>query len=430
MANRDRAGDCDGDGDELNSCEKLSNETTSNVTSNDDEGNSSKSPHQHIDDSLSFSSPESTSMSPSISANSVIDTLLIDTRHQNCYHHHHHHHCDEETEKRSQIFTDGEYFYGPYDFDLFSNEFYQFRDGNVSDIVDKYDECANDDEAEKLLGTENDNRGGATMTMRTRCRSSGSHKLLKNHDEVDNNAEVSLVRDVDAVKGCETYRNSCYKTKPNIEINVTNWSDDESEDFTATIRRDDDDDDVHVAFDRNFNYEYASMSEALCDRNLIELIDEGDNDVSNNHGEANPFGDMQVERPTQLDADNFDAPFILSVAEQLNNSQQFNYELDKIAETTVENEYLYGELPLKSERSETCDDAMFSNDERRGFIFGDNVVDRHSFDDTQNEIRFKERDEKLRQPTFPQLHPLADTKCDEPDNCFLESKIDEGDDRG
>lgn len=280
----------DGDGDEWNSTEKLSNDTTPNVTSHGDDDNSSNSLH-HFDDS--FSSPESTSSS-SIPANSVIDTFLIDTRQQDG--------CRGEKvrifeEKKSQIFTDGEYFYGPYDFDLFSNEFYQFRDGD-----DKCDKCANDDEAGKL--------GNDTI----RVISSSGYELLKNHDEVDNNAEVSLVRDVDVMKGYESLRNSCsYETCPNIEINVTNWSDNEL-DFTATDQRDDD-----VAFNRNFNY--ASTLEA-CDHNLIDLMDEGENDVSNIH-RVNPYGDLQVVHPTIENTiysdDNFDAPFNPSVAEVQNS---------------------------------------------------------------------------------------------------------------
>lgn len=381
----------DGDDDVLNSTGKLISETASNVTSNDDNDEDSSKSLQHFDDSFS---------SPSSSANSAIDTFLIDTRRQDCR-------CgDDESrveKKKSQIFTDGEYFYGPYDFDLFSNEFYHFRDGN-----DECDECANDDEAGKV--------GIDTSRI---ISSSGNDELLKNHDEVDNNAEVSLVRDVDVVEGCETLRNSCCnKTWPNIEINVINWPDDES-DFTVNEQRDDD-----VAFNRNFNY--APTLEA-CDRNLIDLMDEGDNDVSNNH-RVNPYGGLQVMLPTITNTifadDNFDAPFNPSIAELLDYSQQFNYEFGTIAEIADRNE-----SPLESERIETCDDEKFSNDERRGFIFGDIDIDQHSFDDTKNKIRFKERDETFQPLNSPQLHPSY-TECDEPDNCFSKSKIVDSDDRG
>jgi hypothetical protein len=149
--------------DEWNSSEKLSNEMISIGTNNFDD-NSSNS-HRHFSDSFSSSS--------STCHNSEIDMRLIDAR--SC--------CDKKSDNgvngRSSTFTDGEFIYGPYNFDLFSNEFYHFRD-----------EVANDDEAEKHRRIINS-------------------ELLKNHDEVDNAAEVSFVRDMEAYKGCEISRNDC-----------------------------------------------------------------------------------------------------------------------------------------------------------------------------------------------------------------------------
>jgi hypothetical protein len=150
--------------DEWNSSEKLSNEMISIGTNNFDD-NSSNS-HRHFSDS-SFSSSSSTCH------NSEIDMRLIDAR--RC--------CGEKSDNgvngKSSTFTDGEYIYGPYNFDLFSNEFYHFRDEH---------EGTNDDEAEKHRRIINS-------------------ELLKNHDEVDNAAEVSFVRDMEAEKGCEILRN-------------------------------------------------------------------------------------------------------------------------------------------------------------------------------------------------------------------------------
>jgi hypothetical protein len=147
---------------EWNSSEKLSNEMISIGTNNFDD-NSSNS-HRHFCDS-SFSSSSSTCN------NSEIDMRLIDAR------------CldkksDNGVNDKSSTFTDGEYIYGPYNFDLFSNEFYHFRD-----------EEANDDEAENH-------------------RRINKSELLKNHDEVDNAAEVSFVRDMETEKGCENLRNN------------------------------------------------------------------------------------------------------------------------------------------------------------------------------------------------------------------------------
>lgn len=354
--------------------EELSNESFSSGTNED----CSKC-HQYLSDSFS-------STTSSTFANSEIDMSLIDTRRHDCS-------CKNTGNgiKRRTIFTDGEYIYGPYEFDLFSNEFYQFRDDND-------DEWTNDDEAEKphVITTE----------------------LLKNHDEVDNNTEVSFVRDVRVEeKGCEFPQNN---DRVDIEINVTNCSEDDESDFTSpTIRNDD------FAFDSNFNY---ALSDA-CDRSMIDLMDEGDNYVSNNCLEdlsSPPLneGDMQLSHPTILAttiyAKNFDAPFNLSLAELLNNSQQFNYERDKIFVIFVKEKNSL-DSPSKIRCSGTCDDETFSNDERRRFIFG--VDEQRSVVDTKNKIRFKERDETIRQIGSPQLHS-TDTKFDELDNCFSTSKID------
>lgn len=151
--------------DEWNSSEKLSNEMISIGTNNFDD-NSSNS-HRQFSDS-SFSSTSSTCH------NSEIDMQLIDTRR-----------CrdgksDNGVKGKSSTFTDGEFIYGPYNFDLFSNEFYHFHDEH---------EGANDDEAEKHRRIINS-------------------ELLKNHDEVDNAAEVSFVRDMETEKGCEILRHN------------------------------------------------------------------------------------------------------------------------------------------------------------------------------------------------------------------------------
>lgn len=163
--------------DELNSSEKLSNEMISIGTNNFDD-NSSNS-HRHFSDSFSSSS--------STCNNSEIDMRLIDARR-----------CSDEksdngVNSKSSTFTDGEFIYGPYNFDLFSNEFYHFRDGD-----------ANDDEAEKHRRIINS-------------------ELLKNHDEVDNAAEVSFVRDMEADKGCEISRNDKCKGETGCKEWKISW---------------------------------------------------------------------------------------------------------------------------------------------------------------------------------------------------------------
>lgn len=201
-----------------------------------------------------------------------------------------------------------------------------------------------------------------------------------------------------------------------IGINVTNCTDDDAPDFTT-------DDDVAVH--RNFNY----LASDACDRNLIDLMDEGDNYVSSKCYAPLFGGDLQLVRPTittTVFAENFDAEFIRAMAELLNSSQPFNYEPDKIVEITNKNEYLF--------TKQTCDDAKFSNDEEREFIFGNSGDD--VANDTKSKIRFKEHDgnesEAIRQPGgVPQLHPTStDAECDELDNCFSASKIDVSVERG
>lgn len=378
------------------SCGKLSSDS-SDV---DVDGNDNSS-HPH-DDSFSSSTSSATC------ANSEIDVPLIDARRR------HDRLCAkadngaESSSVGSAIFTDGEFIYGPYNFDLFWNEFYQFRDG-----CDRLDDAgpANDDEAES--------HGNKTHG-----------ELLKNHDEVDNNAEVSFVRDVDAeaTRGCGILRNDNNNNWSNndrveIEINVTNCSDDDGPDFTSSDRNDD------VAFDRNFNYAPSDGR----GHNLIDLMDECDSYVSNNRSRrARLLGDLHIgRRPTTMAmasaaiyAEDSDAPFVVALHGMLNNAQQFNYERDKIVEITDENEYLFASPP-KVECSETCDDALFSNDQRqRKFI----VDGQRSDDDTKNKIRFKEHGESHRQPDSPQPHPSSssEAKCDELDNCFCESRIDVG----
>jgi hypothetical protein len=193
-----------------------------------------------------------------------------------------------------------------------------------------------------------------------------------------------------------------------IEINVTNCADDDAPDFT---RNDD------VAVHSSFNYRPTDA----CDRNLIDLMNEGDNYVSSNCCVPNLSGDLQLVRPTittTVFAESFDAVFARALDELMNGSEQFNYKRDKIVEITEENKYLFGE--------QTRADETFSSDERRN-IFGNS-----SENDGKNEIRFKEHDgddcvAKRQAGGLSQSH-LTYAGCDELDNCFLESKIANDDD--
>lgn len=186
-----------------------------------------------------------------------------------------------------------------------------------------------------------------------------------------------------------------------IEINVTNCADDDAPDST---RNDD------FAVRSSFNYRPS----VACDHNLIDLMNEGDNYVSNNCNVPLSGSDLHLVCPTittTIFAEGFDSEFIRAMA-TLNSSEQFNYERDKIVEITNETEYL-----CKA-------DEKFSNNDCE-IIFG------NSGDDveygTKSEIRFKEHDRDdcvtERQPGgLPQLHP-SDAGCDELDNCFSRSKF-------
>lgn len=160
-----------------------------------------------------------------------------------------------------------------------------------------------------------------------------------------------------------------------------------------------------MAVHSNFNY----VASDACDRNLIDLMDEGDNYVSNNCNVPLTDGDLQQHIcptiTTTIFAENFDVELSRSLAKLLNSSQQFNYDRDKIVEICDKND-------------NSCDATDFTNDEARKFKIGsgDNVVD-----DTKNETRFKGND-KRRPDGDSQVHP-TDVDCDELDNCLSESTI-------
>lgn len=160
---------------------------------------------------------------------------------------------------------------------------------------------------------------------------------------------------------------------------------------------------------------------------MIDLMDEGDNYVSNYcpKGRDNPnpsSSDLHVVRPTTsigttICTKNSDAQLILTVAGLLNNSQQFNYEREKIDKITDENEYLF-ELATRVECIETSTDEKSSTNDERRFIFIDNVDAKA---DTENEIRLK----GYRQPgshASQTQSKLDTTKCEELDNCFFRRK--------
>jgi hypothetical protein len=248
-------------------------------------------------------SPKPQSFSDSFSSDTSSDTeaRLIDTRQP----------------ASGRLFTDGEYIYGPYDFDLFTNEFYQFR---VDDDKDDDSRQANDDEAK----THDDD-----------VAIINSEELLKNHDEVDNNAEVSFVR-AGGASGISRNRNRARAV--NIEINVTECCEEDELDRKST--------------GRNFNYD-------VCGRSMIDSMEEGgDDDVSSR--------DLHGMTRTRTD-----------------DTRRFNYERAEIAKITDSNEDLDASLA-----------STKADDEKRKFIFvgsdaGTRLVDRpqlHPSDAKRDEL--------------------------------------------
>lgn len=368
---------------ECNSCEKLSNE------------NEMMEEESSYNDNTSNSSDSTSSFSSSTTrTNLKSDSSLIGTHHQQqqnsivCKRRPIVNDDDNgiritsvnNSNKKSMFFTDGMYIYGPYDFDLFANVFYQFDN--------EFARTTNDDEATTSSSTHmqhHDNRNSIINTQ-----------LLKNHDDDDDDDDndvrraynnkihptttaaavvitsnieqtkeeekVSFVRDMDPMPSSsirtkkEEYENNNNIDNKNnnkngnndrvdIEINVTNCSDDDERDF---IKWNDED----IFHDKNFNYE--RKEEANSDRNLIDLMDEGDNYVSkksllNDVNESDH--DLHVHPTimrTKIYAEASNVPLLLTTATNTttditspNNFQQFNYERDKIVEITDENESEY-----------------------------------------------------------------------------------------
>lgn len=242
-----------------------------------------------------------------------------------------------------RLFTDGTYIYGPYDFDLFTNSFYQF--GDIKPNTD-------DDEAQH-----HDKRNRINI------------ELLKNHDDINarsNSKEmISCVRDIDTTNEISNILND------RVIVNVPNYSKDD---------------------ERNF-------SKWNDDKNLIDLMDGGDSYVS----KISEKDERKLQRHSTL-TDYVDAVSMLTaktVAIDLNNSEQFNYERDKIVEITDNDDDVLATVgsgvdKIRNASAAQCTAAVnekFSNREVPKIkILGcdGNCVDGVVRDSVENEIRFRE----------------------------------------
>lgn len=269
---------------ESNSCSKLDNETMANCNSDStsdssDDCTSTTSSSSEYDPHIiatrsSYNHQTTNSAFPFLPAPTSGDNNGIKT--EAC--------CSTNM----RLFTDGTYIYGPYEFDLFTNSFYHFRDTKSSD----YDE--------------------ASFLQHHDKRNPINAELLKNHDDINTKA-VPCVRDIDATYGKSNILND------RVVLNATNYSKDDERDFN-----------------------YSPPNRRACDLNLIDLMDEGDSYVS----KIREKDDRDLHRSTLTDYVNAVSSALLLTADtvdaavDLNNSEQFNYERDKIVEITDEDDAL------------------------------------------------------------------------------------------
>lgn len=285
------------------------------------------------------------------------------------------------------LFTDGMYIYGPYDFDLFTNEFYQSYDVESS-------ERANDDEATILQSHDNENRIPNIM-------------LLKNHDDdddddddnnkrVDNNLTVadSITEsnnnntNISNNDKDEDVRDTDYEILSNsINKDVkVNCSDNDERDLIEWDGCSDNDDDADKKY---FNYDH---------RMINNLIDEGTSDVSKNEIMNQAGHVSHATKSSNMTVSN--APFIMQTIAALNNFQQLNYEKNEIVPFGAEQKqhqqqqtrYVFVPLIIKCEcskiTSNNIDDKIYSSKIVPTCACADDDENRkNQCDDTSNKIR-------------------------------------------
>lgn len=318
-------------------------------------------------------------------------------------------HCSNATKNNIRLFTDGTYIYGPYNFDLFTNSFYHFRD-------DTKFEC----DIEEKTNNDGDNDEASFLQHHDKRKNHINTELLKNHDDINTvllssataGKVVSCVRDMDP-----TDEFFCEKNNDNdrVILNDTNYLKDDERDFAKWKG------------DKNFNYSYSSVK--ACDHYLIDLMDGGDSYVSKNHDKDN----RDLHRPTLTDyVDAVSKALLLTATTDvtaatvdLNNSEQFNYERDKIVEITDDDDALAtvgdgGSCGFSyTSHIAQCTTAVnekFSNHKVPKIkILGcdGNCVDSVGRDSTENEIRFREC---VRRGMYDKLYSSVNDNCHRNDN--------------
>jgi hypothetical protein len=275
------------------------------------------------------------------------------------------------------------YIYGPYDFDLFTNEFYQSYDADST-------ERANDDEATILQSHDNENRIPNIM-------------LLKNHDDddddnnkrVDNNLTVEASITESNISNNnddkdEDVRDTDYEilsNSSNKDMKV-NCSDNDERDLIEWGGCSDNDDDADKKY---FNYDH---------RMINNLIDEGTSDVSRNEIMNQAGHVLHATNSSNMTASN--VPFIMQTIAALNNFGQLNYQKNEIVPFGIDQHqqqqqqqtrYVFVPLIIKCEcskiTSNNIDDKTYSSSiaPTCATCADDDANRKNQCDDTSNKIR-------------------------------------------
>lgn len=335
--NRTKHHECNSSVDEF----KLSNEMRSVENNYDDDAIPvSLNADQYLSDSSSSATTISTSSNLEIESQPDSTPMISTKICPFC-------HCDEkdnEINKRN-IFTDGEYIFGPYNFDLFSNEFYQF-----------------DDDDHERAGNSTTSSGNKTTILLSNDNEHHiiNRKLLKNHDELDNLLLLSeiLIRDTGVGYGnlhCDVDRHNM-KKKNNNNIDNFNGNVTTNDEPNLITLNDDKVSNEHFNYNQNVKKCHQCHNEQTSNNTSTTLllpssstavvIDGGDNDVSNKHDSCNVKNNFHklneelcVMHPTNKTSHTTQcSDSVPDTGEKLPNfSEQFNYKRAKIVDNTDAN---------------------------------------------------------------------------------------------
>lgn len=282
-----------------------------------------------------------------------------------------------------QTFTDGEFIYGPYNFDLFTNHFYQAYD--------------DDDESE--------------MAVASRCRQHRSScELLKNHDELDNSnknsvegrPEVSFVRAVDID---DHKSHSMHAATEMCGETTAQWKGSQQNADAA------DDDDVEIEIsvtncthdDGPQHYYHSHDSDRAKHFNYDDdLLRQGDCEWSTNGFSRRKVHTAPAKasiNASQLARRRLDVPLMFGLknlqlrlkmltpgmSRLVNNSRQFNYERDDVVD---ENEFSCSNDDAIRQNGQKMKISSSNNQRQQQCRPTTNFNVKHSTDDdVENEIR-------------------------------------------